>query len=155
MPTQTFYNGTKGSDIEGDKKDPNKCGIHHWAEHGIVGRGILIDYWTYAKENGIVYGMINLSILLLCAKKYSQILMNIIQYHSPSFKLVEKPKGLILDPPLREETFKLEISSSSALVSYQLTTPNHPMLEQQQPFDHTPLVKTMVSAGLELNRKNP
>jgi len=55
MPTKQFYNGTKAKDIEGPEKDNNKCGIHHWAEHGIAGRGILIDYWSYAKENGIVY----------------------------------------------------------------------------------------------------
>ncbi|PQE04943.1 cyclase protein [Rutstroemia sp. NJR-2017a BBW] len=55
MPSATFYNGTKGKDIIGEQKDPNKCGIHHWAEHGIAGRGILIDYWSYANENGIVY----------------------------------------------------------------------------------------------------
>lgn len=57
IATQTFYNGTKGTDIVGPAADPHKCGIHHWAEHGIVGRGILIDYWTYAEEKGIVYGM--------------------------------------------------------------------------------------------------
>ncbi len=58
FPTETFYNGTKGKDIEGDtKEDKNKCGIHHWAEHGIAGRGILIDYWSYAKEKGVFYGM--------------------------------------------------------------------------------------------------
>ncbi|KAF7898285.1 hypothetical protein EAF00_004731 [Botryotinia globosa] len=55
MPTGNFYNGTKEKDIIGAEKDDNKCGIHHWAEHGIAGRGILIDYWTYAKENGIIY----------------------------------------------------------------------------------------------------
>lgn len=60
FPTQTFYNGTKGSDIEGlTKEDKNKCGIHHWAQHGIAGRGILIDYWSYAKEKGIVYGTLH------------------------------------------------------------------------------------------------
>jgi hypothetical protein len=58
FPTETFYNGTKGKHIEGvTKEDKNKCGIHHWAEHGIAGRGVLIDYWTYANEKGIVYGM--------------------------------------------------------------------------------------------------
>lgn len=56
MPTQTFYNGTKAKDIEGPAADPNKCGIHHWAEHGIVGRGILVDYWGYAQSKGIIYG---------------------------------------------------------------------------------------------------
>lgn len=56
IPTQTFYNGTKGKDIVGAEKDPNKCGIHHWADHGIAGRGILLDYWGYAQSKGIVYG---------------------------------------------------------------------------------------------------
>lgn len=32
-----------------------KCSIHHWAEHGIVGRGILIDYRGYAHKKGINY----------------------------------------------------------------------------------------------------
>ncbi|KAH8795871.1 hypothetical protein F5882DRAFT_35518 [Hyaloscypha sp. PMI_1271] len=45
FPSETFYNGTKGKDIEGNtKEDKDKCGIHHWAEHGIAGRGVLIDY---------------------------------------------------------------------------------------------------------------
>jgi hypothetical protein len=45
FPSETFFNGTKGKDIEGNtKEDKNKCGIHHWAEHGIAGRGVLIDY---------------------------------------------------------------------------------------------------------------
>jgi hypothetical protein len=48
--------GTKGEDIEGPAKN-GRCGIHHWAQHGIAGRGVLIDYWTYANEKGIAYGM--------------------------------------------------------------------------------------------------
>jgi len=55
MPTQTFYNGTKAKHIDGAERDDNKCGIHKWAEHGIAGRGVLIDYWSYAKEQGIIY----------------------------------------------------------------------------------------------------
>lgn len=48
-----FYNGTTGAEIE----DPKcmKCSVHHWAEHGIASRAVLIDYWTYAKENGKTY----------------------------------------------------------------------------------------------------
>ena len=57
LPTQNFYNGTKGKDIEGPEKDPDKCGIHHWARHGIVGRGILLDYWGYAAAQGTTYGL--------------------------------------------------------------------------------------------------
>jgi hypothetical protein len=32
-----------------------KCSIHHWSEHGIAGRGILLDYRRYAKANSINY----------------------------------------------------------------------------------------------------
>lgn len=55
MPTETFYNGTKGKHIGGSENDPNRCGIHHWAQHGIAGRGVLIDYWSYAKANSVIY----------------------------------------------------------------------------------------------------
>ncbi|RQM05617.1 hypothetical protein DH86_00001653, partial [Scytalidium sp. 3C] len=54
FPTQTFYNGVKGSDIEGPNAN-DKNGVHYWAQHGIAGRGVLIDYWTYAKAHGITY----------------------------------------------------------------------------------------------------
>ncbi|TVY18910.1 hypothetical protein LARI1_G003710 [Lachnellula arida] len=46
--------GTKGEDIKGPEENGN-CGIHHWAQHGIAGRGVLIDYWTYANEKGMPY----------------------------------------------------------------------------------------------------
>ncbi|KAI9054212.1 hypothetical protein LZ554_001382 [Drepanopeziza brunnea f. sp. 'monogermtubi'] len=73
MPSATFYNGTTGADIDGPIPDPQKCGIHHWAEHGIAGRGILLDYWTYANEHGIVYDpydyyQISFSELQACGK---------------------------------------------------------------------------------------
>jgi hypothetical protein len=58
FPSQKFYNGTTGKDVTGPEADPNKCGIQHWARHGIAGRGVLIDYWSYAKEKGIIYGKI-------------------------------------------------------------------------------------------------
>jgi len=48
-----FYNGTTGAEIEDESC--KKCSIHYWAEHGIAGRAVLIDYWTYAKENGKKY----------------------------------------------------------------------------------------------------
>lgn len=53
-PTKQFYNGTSAADIVGPSANHN-CSIHHWAEHGIAGRGVLIDYWSYAVENGITY----------------------------------------------------------------------------------------------------
>lgn len=54
MPSETFYNGTKGDDIYGPNAN-EKCSIHYWAEHGIVGRGVLLDYWGFAKDNGKEY----------------------------------------------------------------------------------------------------
>ncbi|KAL1955775.1 hypothetical protein VTO42DRAFT_8095 [Malbranchea cinnamomea] len=54
IPTQTFYNGTKGHDIMGPNANL-KCSVHHWAQHGIAGRGVLLDYRSYAKDNGINY----------------------------------------------------------------------------------------------------
>ncbi|KIV98737.1 hypothetical protein, variant [Verruconis gallopava] len=54
MPTATFYNGTKGSDITGPNANL-KCSMHYWAEHGIAGRGVLLDYWSYAQSKGLVY----------------------------------------------------------------------------------------------------
>ncbi|EEH46846.2 uncharacterized protein PADG_02944 [Paracoccidioides brasiliensis Pb18] len=52
--SQTFYNGTTGDDIMGPNSN-HKCSIHHWANTGIAGRGVLLDYRTYAKANGINY----------------------------------------------------------------------------------------------------
>lgn len=54
IPSGTFYNGAKGEDIVGPKAN-HKCSIHHWAEHGIAGRGVLLDYRGYAHKKGIVY----------------------------------------------------------------------------------------------------
>jgi hypothetical protein len=45
---------TKGTDITGPSAN-YKCSIHHWAEHGIAGRGILLDYRGYAHKKGINY----------------------------------------------------------------------------------------------------
>lgn len=54
IPTAQFYNGVTHEDILG--ACPNHRGsVHHWADHGIAGRGILLDYYTYAQSKGIVY----------------------------------------------------------------------------------------------------
>ena len=53
LPTGTFYNNTKGSDIVGPNAN-HKCSVHYWAQHGIAGRGILLDYRGYAHRNGII-----------------------------------------------------------------------------------------------------
>lgn len=53
-PSKSFYNGTKGSDILGPAANL-KCSMHHWADHGIAGRGVLLDYRGYAEAKGIQY----------------------------------------------------------------------------------------------------
>ncbi|KAI4212962.1 MAG: hypothetical protein LQ351_004306 [Letrouitia transgressa] len=54
LATGTFYNGTTASDITGPNAN-KKCSIHYLAEHGIAGRGVLLDYKTYANKKGIQY----------------------------------------------------------------------------------------------------
>lgn len=54
IPSGNFYNGTKGCDIIGPNANL-KCSMHHWAEHGIAGRGVLLDYRGYAHKKGITY----------------------------------------------------------------------------------------------------
>ncbi|KAF7187493.1 hypothetical protein HII31_11117 [Pseudocercospora fuligena] len=52
--TGYFYNWTKGKDIDGP--EPNeKASIHYWSQHGLAGRGVLLDYRSYATSKGIQY----------------------------------------------------------------------------------------------------
>ncbi len=53
--TKTYYNNTHPEDILGPAANL-KCSIHHWSTAGgIAGRGILLDYRTYAQRHNIVY----------------------------------------------------------------------------------------------------
>ncbi|KAL9618490.1 MAG: hypothetical protein Q9160_006809 [Pyrenula sp. 1 TL-2023] len=54
IPSGNFYNGVRKIDIEGDASTPanTKCGVQAWSHHGIVGRAVLIDYWSYANAAG-------------------------------------------------------------------------------------------------------
>lgn len=52
MGSGAFYNNTRPEDIIGPKAN-HKCSMHHWAEHGIAGRGVLLDYYSWAQRNGI------------------------------------------------------------------------------------------------------
>lgn len=72
LPSKTFYNNTKGADIVGPDAN-QKCSIHHWAEHGIAGRGLLLDFRGYAHRKGIQYDPydyypISFEALLECGK---------------------------------------------------------------------------------------
>ncbi|KAH8883349.1 hypothetical protein GQ53DRAFT_664053 [Thozetella sp. PMI_491] len=49
MGSGTFYNNTKGEAIVGAHSN-QRCSIHHWAKHGIAGRGVLLDYRAYVDK---------------------------------------------------------------------------------------------------------
>lgn len=50
----TFYNNTKPEDIVGPKAN-TKCGIQAWAKKGIAGRGILLDFASWAATTSRSY----------------------------------------------------------------------------------------------------
>jgi len=53
--TGTWYNNTKSEDVIGPNAN-SKCSLHHWSvAGGIAGRGILLDYRTYAGKHGKDY----------------------------------------------------------------------------------------------------
>ena len=54
VPSQTFYNNTHGEDIKGPKAN-HKCSLHFWSDHGIAGRGILLDWRSYADKKGLPF----------------------------------------------------------------------------------------------------
>ncbi|GAM83708.1 hypothetical protein ANO11243_016970 [Dothideomycetidae sp. 11243] len=54
IASQTFYNGTKQDDITGPNAN-HRCSVHHFSEHGIAGRGVLIDFASWAEKTGKKY----------------------------------------------------------------------------------------------------
>jgi hypothetical protein len=113
IKTGQFYNGATGAHIDGAEANQHRCSIHHWSDHGIGGRGVLLDYWTYAQENGIKYGE--------PASKYpermiaqghadQQTPMNTTPSPSPRSLRAVKHRALISVRPHRAVIFKLATS---------------------------------------------
>jgi kynurenine formamidase len=50
---RVFYGGTTIAEIE--DRTNTRIGLQHWAKEGIAGRGVLIDYASWAEKRGIVY----------------------------------------------------------------------------------------------------
>jgi kynurenine formamidase len=50
---RVFYGGTTASEIE--DRSNTRIGMQHWAKEGIAGRGVLIDYASWAEKRGIEY----------------------------------------------------------------------------------------------------
>ena len=55
QPTQTFYNNTKHTEFTNGNEQSHKCSVHLWREHGFTGRGILLDYKSWAESQNINY----------------------------------------------------------------------------------------------------
>ncbi|KIW05750.1 uncharacterized protein PV09_03606 [Verruconis gallopava] len=65
-----FYNNLTKEEVT----TSTRCGVGAWAKAGIVGRGVLIDYWSYAQKHGKSYDpmsshQISVSEILACAKE--------------------------------------------------------------------------------------
>ncbi|ORY03941.1 hypothetical protein BCR34DRAFT_491956 [Clohesyomyces aquaticus] len=50
---RVFYGGTTAAEIQ-DRRN-TRIGLQHWAKEGIAGRGVLIDYASWAEKKGIEY----------------------------------------------------------------------------------------------------
>jgi hypothetical protein len=50
---RVFYGGTTAAEIE--DRSNTRIGLQHWAKEGIAGRGVLIDYASWAEKRGIEY----------------------------------------------------------------------------------------------------
>ncbi|KAF2872623.1 hypothetical protein BDV95DRAFT_628226 [Massariosphaeria phaeospora] len=51
---RVFYGGTTAAEIL-DREHSDRIGLQHWAKEGIAGRGVLLDYASWAEKKGIQY----------------------------------------------------------------------------------------------------
>ncbi|KAH7010399.1 putative cyclase-domain-containing protein [Ilyonectria destructans] len=61
-----FYNNTTPEEV----KNTTKCGVQAWSKEGVVGRGVLLDYWGYCGKSYDVNTRhpISAKDLMACAK---------------------------------------------------------------------------------------
>ncbi|KAF2024041.1 hypothetical protein EK21DRAFT_104958 [Setomelanomma holmii] len=52
-PKRLYYGGVEAKEITNRNSD--RIGMQHWAQEGICGRGVLLDYTSYAERHGINY----------------------------------------------------------------------------------------------------
>jgi hypothetical protein len=60
---RVWYGGTTKGEILDRSND--RIGIHHWSREGITGRGVLIDYASWAEKKGIQYSAFSLHVITL------------------------------------------------------------------------------------------
>lgn len=58
-----WYGGTTKKEIQDRSND--RIGMQHWAREGITGRGVLIDYVSWAEKKGIEYSTFSLHTIKL------------------------------------------------------------------------------------------
>ncbi|KAK9234229.1 hypothetical protein V1525DRAFT_329982, partial [Lipomyces kononenkoae] len=61
------FGGTTREDIQ--TPGNGRIGIQHWEKQGVVGRGILVDYVSWAKEKDIKYSSFSLYVITLAEMK--------------------------------------------------------------------------------------
>ncbi|KAE8332288.1 hypothetical protein BDV39DRAFT_200436 [Aspergillus sergii] len=87
-----FYNGKSKEDIL--KAGSLTLGIHQWHDNGLfAGRGILIDYWAYAKRHGKAYdaiggASITYDELMACLAEQSQFSKQTIEFRKGDMLLI-------------------------------------------------------------------
>jgi hypothetical protein len=55
---RVFYGGTTAAEIQ--DRNCDRIGLHHWAKKGIAGRGVLLDYASWAEKKGVEYSTFSL-----------------------------------------------------------------------------------------------
>lgn len=61
---RVFYGDTANDEILDRTSD--MIGVQHWAQEGITGRGVLIDYVSWAEKQGIKYSALSCHSIGLC-----------------------------------------------------------------------------------------
>ncbi|KAF2178724.1 hypothetical protein K469DRAFT_598540 [Zopfia rhizophila CBS 207.26] len=64
---RVFYGGTTAADIV--DRSNTRIGLQYWAKEGIAGRGVLIDYASWAEKKGIEYSAFSAHEIKLAAIK--------------------------------------------------------------------------------------
>ncbi|OBT67990.1 hypothetical protein VE03_01508 [Pseudogymnoascus sp. 23342-1-I1] len=77
LKSKTFYNGMTQDEISGEEST-TRLGVHNYSRNPITGRGVLLDYRSWATANGIEYDAfsthrITLKNLLACAESQKTI----------------------------------------------------------------------------------
>lgn len=111
-----WYGGTTKAEIMDRSSD--RIGIHHWAQEGITGRAVLIDYASWADKQGISYSAFSLHAIKL------QDILAIAEESNITFK---KGDILLIRSGMIREWEKMDEQGQKAYQA--LESPHHAGLE--------------------------